>query len=70
MIDWSQWITLKEMARILDRPYKTLHAYVLAKKLPAVKRNGTRWYVHADILDAFWKGEIDVSGAFRKRNRK
>jgi hypothetical protein len=66
MIDWSQWITLKEMACIVNRPYKTLHAYVLAKKLPAVKRNGTRWYVHKSIVEKFKKGALDVSGAFRK----
>lgn len=66
MIDWTQYVTLKEMAYILDRSYKTLHAYVKAGVLPALKRNGTRWYVHKDIVTRFEQGGINVSGAFRK----
>jgi hypothetical protein len=68
MIDWSRYVTLKRMAELVDRPYKTLHAYVLAGTLPALKRNGTRWYVLRRIVKQFKDGGLDVSGAFRKRD--
>lgn len=68
MIDWSQYMSLKEMARLINRPYKTLFAYVSSGKLPAKKRNGTRWFVHKNIISEFEQGGIDVSGSFRKRN--
>ena len=66
MIDWSQYMTIKQMAAIIDRSYKTLHAYVIRGKIPALKRNGTRWFVHKDIVQKFEQGGIDVSGSFRK----
>ncbi len=65
-IDWSQYIPLKQMAFETGRNYKTLHAYVITGKLPAKKRNGTRWFVHLDTVERFEQGEINVSGAFRK----
>lgn len=68
MIDWSQYMSLKEMAKMTGRPYKTLFTYVSSGKLPALKRNSTRWFVHKDIVSKFEQGVIDVSGSFRKRN--
>lgn len=68
MIDWAQYISLKEMAEVTSRPYKTLFAYVSSGKLPAKKRNNTRWFVHKDTVTKFEQGVIDVSGSFRKRN--
>ncbi len=65
-IDWSQYVPLKQMAHETERSYKTLHAYVLKGKIPAIKRNGTRWFVHIDVVEQFEQGELDVSGTFRK----
>lgn len=68
MIDWSEYMSLKQMAFETGRSYKTLHAYVLKGKIPALKRNGTRWFVHEDIVEQFEQGDLDVSGTFRKSN--
>ena len=68
MIDWSEYMPLKQMAYETGRSYKTLHAYVLKGKIPAIKRNGTRWYVHLDVVEQFDQGVINVSGTFRKSN--
>lgn len=66
MIDWSQYMTLKQMAYETNRSYKTLHAYVIRGKIPALKRNGTRWFIHKDIVQKFEQGGINVGGSFRK----
>jgi predicted site-specific integrase-resolvase len=69
-IDWeNDYMPLKEVAELTKTAYTTLHNWAIADKLPgAIFRNGTRWYVHMKTVRRIQDGELEIKGAFGKRD--
>lgn len=72
MIDWQKDYTpLPQAAEKMHLAYSTAYRYCKKGLLAgAILFRGTRWLVSNDTIELWKNGEINIKGAFRKRNRE
>ena len=51
-------------AELMGISKQRLYAYINAGRIKAIKKLGTRWYVHQEEVSRFQDGEVDVSGVY------